>query len=46
MLQWSARAGKGTTRGRESPLQLTGRYPLAWRDYSVFGDTAGTFRYL
>jgi len=46
MLQWSALAGQGTIRGRETPLQLTGRYPLAWRDYSVLGGTAATFRYL
>lgn len=46
MLQWSALAGQGTTKGREAPLQLTGRYPLAWRDYSVLGAAAGTFRYL
>src|SRR3546814_1979709 len=44
MLQWSALAGQGTTKGREVPLQLTGRYPLAWRDYSVLGGAAGTFR--
>jgi hypothetical protein len=35
MLQWAARAGAGTTRGRNEPLQLMGRYPLAWRDYSA-----------
>jgi hypothetical protein len=46
MLQWAARAGAGTTRGRNEPLQLMGRYPLAWRDYSALGGPAGTFRYL
>jgi len=45
-LQWGARAGAGTTRGRDVPLQLTGRYPLVWRDYSDLGVTAGRFRYL
>lgn len=46
MLQWSDRAGKGTTKGREVPLLLSGRYPLAWRDYSSLGCSAGIFRYL
>jgi hypothetical protein len=26
--------------------QLSGRYPLAWRDYSDLGIPAGRFRYL
>lgn len=46
MLQWNARAGAGTTRGRNDPLRLTGRYPLVWRDYSDLGVPAGAFRYL
>src|SRR3546814_18254183 len=43
MLQWSALAGPGTTKGREVPLHLPGRYPLAWRDDSVRSGAAGTF---
>ena len=45
-LQWGATAGTGTTKGREVPLQLTGRYSLVWRDYSDLGVKAGRFRYL
>lgn len=45
-LQWGASAGAGTIRGRDVPLQLTGRYPLVWRDYSDLGVMAGRFRYL
>lgn len=45
-LQWGDKAGAGTIRGRDVPLQLTGRYPLAWRDYSNLGVPAGRFRYL
>jgi hypothetical protein len=46
ILQWGSGAGAGTTRGREVPLQLTGRYPLAWQEYSNLGVAAGRFRYL
>jgi len=45
-LQWGALAGAGTTRGRAVPLELTGRYPLGWRDYSDLGVAGGRFRYL
>ena len=44
---WSSRAGAGTTRGREAPLPLTGRYVLGWTDYSRVADgPSGLFRYL
>jgi hypothetical protein len=34
-------------RGRESPIALTARYELRWRDFSrVEGGRHGTFRYL
>ncbi|WP_287004162.1 hypothetical protein [Sphingobium sp.] len=45
-LQWGTRAGAGRTRGRDAPLQFSGRYPLAWRRYSDLGVAAGRFRYL
>ena len=45
-LQWDARAGAGTTKGRESPLEIRGSHPLAWRDYSDLGGIGGRFRYL
>jgi hypothetical protein len=45
-LAWVASAGAGTTRGRDKPHELHGRYPLHWRDYSrVAEGPAGTFRY-
>lgn len=48
-LAWAARAGAGTTKGRDTPLQLVGQYTCRWRDYSrvslPHGRTA-VFRYL
>jgi hypothetical protein len=48
-LAWAARAGAGTTKGRDTPLQLAGRYTCHWHDYSQVslphGRTA-VFRYL
>ncbi len=48
-LAWAARAGAGTTKGRDTPLQLAGRYTCRWHDYSQVslpqGRTAD-FRYL
>lgn len=32
-LNWTAKAGKGTIKGREE-LKVRGVYPLAWRHYS------------
>ena len=46
-LAWSPRAGSGTTKGRETPVEIRGRYKAQWQEYS---DPAGTgytkFRYL
>ena len=48
-LSWAARAGRGTTVGRDTPLQLAGSYTCRWQDYSrvarADGQTA-LFRYL
>ena len=45
--QWSTLASKGTTSGRTRKLDLSGSYPLQWRDYSRVGDgNSATFRYL
>jgi hypothetical protein len=33
-LGWAARAGHGTTTGRDTPLVLADRYTCRWRDYS------------
>ena len=38
-LAWSARAGRGTTRGREQSHELRGRYTTRWRDYSRPGGS-------
>jgi hypothetical protein len=46
---WAARAGRGTTRRRDTPMHLTGHYPCRWQDYSQVGQTKGqaaSFRYL
>ena len=46
---WAARAGRGTTAGRDTPLQLAGRYTCHWHDYSQVRLTNGRtalFRYL
>ena len=46
-LSWSANAGAGTRRGRESDINLRGSYDLLWRDYSVLGAAGNErFRYL
>ena len=33
-LRWAQRAGKGTIKGRELPLDIRGTHRLAWRHYS------------
>lgn len=48
-LAWAPRAGAGTTKGRDTPLQLAGRYTCHWRDYSRVSlpdSGAAVFRYL
>jgi len=46
-LDWSPRAGTGTKRGREEPINLGGQYLLEWRDYSeIHGNYYSRFRYL
>jgi hypothetical protein len=48
-LGWAARAGHGTTTGRDTPLVLADRYTCLWRDYSRVPLTNGRtsqFRYL
>jgi len=39
MLSWSATAGKGTTKDRQSSITLHGTYDCSWRDYSEFEPT-------
>ena len=46
-MAWADHASAGTTRGRESPIQLMGNYGLHWQDYSIArGKSCGEFRYL
>jgi hypothetical protein len=48
-LAWAARAGRGTTIKRDTPLLLTRDYACQWRDYSEVGLPNGQvarFRYL
>jgi len=46
-LAWTAKAGPGTTAGREEPVDLVGTYRPSWADYACLSaEGAGTFRYL
>lgn len=46
-MNWAANTGKGTMRGMEAPIVLTGIYPINWKEYSKVDDTnSGTFMYL
>lgn len=46
-MAWSAHASKGTMRGREDPIHLSGAYTAHWQDYSdVQTARGGKFRYL
>jgi hypothetical protein len=46
-LAWAAHAGAWTTKERLEPIDLSGEYLTAWRDYSQIGDVPyGHFRYL
>ncbi|MDI4655368.1 hypothetical protein [Xanthobacter autotrophicus] len=45
-LAWAEGAGTWTTKGRETPLVITGHYPLQWRDYADIGCVSGRLRYL
>ena len=46
-LAWGRRAGAGTVKGREEPIEIRGRYGTRWREYSNPAGTGyTTFRYL
>ncbi len=46
-LAWSPRAGTGTVKGRERPVEIRRRYRALWQEYSDLGGTGHTkFRYL
>jgi len=45
-LKWKRGTSKGTIRGRENPIKLTGKYNLHWKNYSNLNGNNGEFRYL
>jgi hypothetical protein len=46
-LAWGDHASLGTKKGREKTLEISGSYPLAWKNYSTPTNAAGgQFRYL
>ncbi len=45
-LKWKEGTSKGTMRGREESIRLTGEYTLRWKDYSDLKRKNGRFRYL
>ena len=46
-LKWGLNAGEGSFKGRETTLNIKGKYRLHWRNYSLIpNDKYGWFRYL
>jgi hypothetical protein len=46
-LAWAPGASAGTTKGREAPILLIGKYPMIWHDYSRPSPSSyGQFRYM
>ena len=46
-LQWGPTTSSRTKKGHEAAITLSGRYRIAWSDYSeISGAKHGTFRYL
>ena len=46
-MNWAANTGEGTMRGMEASIELTGIYPINWKEYSKVDYTnSGTFMYL
>ena len=44
--EWGAKASDGTKHKRDKPIQLSGKYELAWQNYSSLGtSSAHQFRY-
>jgi len=44
--EWGPNTGDGTKRGREKSLTLIRDYVFGWKDYAVFGEGNGLFRFL
>lgn len=40
-MEWAPHTGKGTMRGRETPISLDGTYSVHWNDYSTISDMRG-----
>ncbi|MBA4688124.1 MAG: hypothetical protein H2184_13280 [Candidatus Galacturonibacter soehngenii] len=46
-LDWSEKAGAGTKKNCEEPIELKARYKISWKDYSKLDDTnSGSFKIL
>lgn len=43
---WTKDAAPGTTKGRNIPIAIDGRYALSWNDYSNHDEKWGRFRHL
>lgn len=44
---WASHAGKGTTKGRENPIELKDKYIVKWQKYSELDETrSGFLKYL
>lgn len=44
-MSWASHAGSGTTKGRESSIDLTGNYEIYWKSYSNINVPQGIFKY-
>lgn len=45
-MSWGINAGDGTTKNRNNPINLFGKYKINWKDYSKIGEThKGEFKY-
>ena len=46
-LDWAEWTGKGTKKGNEKPIIISGHYPVHWLKYSTIDESnTGTFWYL
>lgn len=44
-LNWNKNTGDGTRKGRESSLNILGKYEINWENYSQINSSNGTFKY-
>jgi hypothetical protein len=46
-LEWGISTGAGTMKGRENPIEITGKYKMEWAPYSIVNQNPqGAFNYL